>query len=333
MEQLIARTMNDNALTRALAPQTADDDGLRNGGEDGEGRRKGDGGEGERPRARHATVDVVVLPELFAYNPLTSLEASAEHVQEDADSEPEEHHHVGPEHARADTPAAGAPAVLPRCRAWARRFGCYIVCTLVERAEVHARGRRVRVVGAERGLPDGEAALVERLSLGKLALRLRAPDAENKQKKTGGTHEAAPQTCAFTARGGAAAREETRARRRGVKNGGETTRAASARHAYGTGNSESSSPRKVDAGETTHLIEHREVVARLGEQRRADTERSLAEKTARDETAARGDRERAAVGDTNTRALSAVTAISRSKKGNARTRSLLVETAVAGSLA
>ena len=89
-------------------------------------------------------LDVVVLPELFAYNPSATLNASAEQVPSMPNSYPSapepraaepagQNQNLGSTNARPES-SGHANAVLPHCMAWAREFSCYIVCTLVERA-------------------------------------------------------------------------------------------------------------------------------------------------------------------------------------------------------
>ena len=130
---MIARALHDDALGRALANASGKSDDARASTNEGDE----DGGQGEARGARDAgvDVDVVVLPELFAYNPYATLQASAERVPPHAGAADLRRPHEGAGAPGAG--AAGAPAaVLPHCRAWAQHFGCYIVCTLVERAEV-----------------------------------------------------------------------------------------------------------------------------------------------------------------------------------------------------
>jgi len=106
-------------------------------------------------------LDLVVLPELFAYNPYATLEGSAEVVartNRGADA---------PTNRVSDAQPHTPPhAVLPHCRQWAREFACYVVCPLVERVGVGSSGRSSREEeGGEReagGVLYNAAVLVDR---------------------------------------------------------------------------------------------------------------------------------------------------------------------------
>ena len=90
---------------------------------------------GQHLQDRDIGLDIVVLPELFAYNPYTTLRGSAECVGEDEKTRRQDDGWADqdPDHIAASRCPARASNTLPHCSAWARQFATYVLCTLVER--------------------------------------------------------------------------------------------------------------------------------------------------------------------------------------------------------